>query len=45
MKMDTILEILKMCITIIVGALIAIIPTIIEKNSEKIVSKQKGNFK
>ena len=43
--MDTVVEILKMCIPIIDGALMAIIPTIIEKNSEKIVSNQKGNFK
>lgn len=33
--MDMVLEVLKTCIPIIVGALIAIIPTMIEKFSER----------
>lgn len=35
MMMDMVLEVLKTCIPIIVGALIAIIPTMIEKFSER----------
>ena len=33
--MEDILEIVKTCVPIIVGALIAIIPTMIEKSSER----------
>ena len=40
--MEIVLEIVKTCIPIIVGALIAIVPTMIEKNSEN-MNKLKSN--